>query len=157
MDKCFHLLQVCQLYRESRCLWCKQESNPGTIGEKITLATINHVRIIKLFSKWDFWDASSFVLCQVMSFHIILPVPYFPFLSLKRDCSEGLLYCPEISAMINTLPWIVHHIFPLGHQVQCPFIHLSILTNRFSYTVFTQGHTFRWLPSECIIRVDCSI
>lgn len=59
MDKCFHLLQACQLYREPSCLWCKQENDPDATGEKITLATINHVVIIKLFSKWDFWDAST--------------------------------------------------------------------------------------------------
>lgn len=50
--------------------------------------------------------------------------------------------------MINTLPETVHHIFPLGHGVQCPFMHLPVPTNRFTYIVFTEGHFFP-VPIGC--------
>lgn len=157
MDKCFYLLQVCQVYGEPGCLWSIQENDPDATGGKITSAAINHVAIIKLFSKWNFSDAVSFILSgYAISYNIASSLFSLFILEERLFTRITLLYCPEISAMINTLPWIVHHIFPLGHWVQCPFMHLSVLTNRFTYIVFTEGHIFRCLLSAHIIRLDCS-
>lgn len=99
----------------------------------------------------------SFVLSEATPAHVILLVLYSLFFILEEKLFARitLLYCPEISVMINTLPETVHHIFPLGHCAQCPFMHLPVPTNRFTYIVFAEGHIFQCLLAAHIIALGC--
>lgn len=121
---------------------------------KITLAAINHVAIINLFSKWDLQNAVS-LCCLKRSARVILPVLYFLFLSLKRDCSPQLL---SFIVQKHQL-WLIfclrqYIIFSLWATMNC-VLSCTFLSQQigFTYIVFREGHIFHCLLAKHIIAL----
>lgn len=81
---------------------------------------------------------------------IILPVPYFPFLSLKKDCSQGLLYyivqkyqlwlilCAIISSLWGTKCSVLSYTFAswqTGSAILC--LHKDIFSDVYRLHAFS--------------------